>query len=115
MAKRQNKTYEAGDRLQVYLANSLSDEFLDWINQQSDKSGFFLYAAAKLYEETGPIDVAEQIPRKLVLKGKNPIDQSSTETSSKKEDVYIHEKLDEPKEKTAWSGTDDLGDDSTWG
>ncbi|WP_059104065.1 hypothetical protein [Shouchella shacheensis] len=123
MPKKQSKIYKSGDRLQVYLSNSISDEFIDWINEQSDKSGFFLYAAAKLYEQTGRMDVSEILPRKLVLKDSpSPPIWTSTETletraiqeSAPTIDTFDDYGEEETVEKVAWAGTE-LGDDDTWG
>lgn len=122
---RKNKTYQHGDRLQVYLSNNLEQEFIDWINQQSDKSNFFLYAAAKLYEEHGPVDISPEIPRRLVLKNNpGPKDELTATVDSRKKEIRSESTLketqaedkqeakDEPKK--AWAGTD-LGDDDTFG
>ena len=63
MAKARKKNYDFGDRIQVYLSKDLTPEFLEWINKQSDLSGFFLYAAQQLYGKTGFIDVVKILPR----------------------------------------------------
>ena len=65
MARTRNKTYKQGDRINLYLSQNLPDDFMEWINNQSDLSNFFLYAAQQLYKQTGNIDVAEVMPRKL--------------------------------------------------
>jgi len=65
MARKRNKIYKPGDRINIYLSQDVTSEFMDWINSQSDLSSFFLYAAQKLYDQTGLIDVSEIIPRKM--------------------------------------------------
>lgn len=125
---RKSKIYKHGDRLQVYLSNNLEDDFIDWINKQSDKSNFFLYAAAKLYDEYGPIDMGPEIPRRIVLKNKKSVPRTiesieeigeiaEEETTTKSQER--NNKVDSPEKqntqpKKAWTGTD-LGDDDTFG
>lgn len=65
MARKRNKTYKQGERINIYLSQDVNQEFIDWINSQSDLSSFFLYAAQKLYDQTGFIDVSEIMPRKI--------------------------------------------------
>ena len=65
MARTRNKEYKQGDRINLYLSQNLPDDFIEWINSQSDLSNFFLFAAQQLYKQTGNIDVAEVMPRKL--------------------------------------------------
>lgn len=122
---RKSKIYKHGDRLQVYLSNNLEDDFIEWINRQSDKSNFFLYAAAKLYDEYGPIDMGPEIPRRIVLKNKKSVPRTvetieeiyeeETTTKSQKRNNKV-DSLEEQKTqpKKAWTGTD-LGDDDTFG
>ncbi|MFC5775515.1 hypothetical protein [Ectobacillus antri] len=61
---KRTKVYGAGDRLNVYLKQNVSENMLNWINKQSDLTTFFLYAAQQLYEKTGNVDIAEILPRK---------------------------------------------------
>ncbi|MBO3796462.1 hypothetical protein ACTOS9_21820 (plasmid) [Bacillus subtilis] len=65
MARSRNKKYKQGDRINVYVSKDVTDEFMNWINKQSDLSNFFLYAAQQLYAKTGDIDVSEIMPRKI--------------------------------------------------
>lgn len=65
MARNRNKDYSQGDRINIYLSRDVPPEFINWINKQSDLSSFFLYAAQKLYEQTGYVDVSEIMPRKI--------------------------------------------------
>ena len=62
MARTRNKEYKQGDRINLYLSQNLPDDFIEWINSQSDLSNFFLFAAQQLYKQTGNIDVAEVMP-----------------------------------------------------
>lgn len=65
MARNRKKDYAQGDRINIYLSRDVPSEFIDWINKQSDLSNFFLFAAQKLYEQTGFVDVSEIMPRKI--------------------------------------------------
>ena len=65
VARNRSKTYQQGERINIYLSRDLTPEFIDWINAQSDLSNFFLYAAQQLYRKTGFVDVAEVMPRKI--------------------------------------------------
>ncbi len=65
LARNRSKEYKHGERINIYLSRDLTPEFIDWINTQSDLSNFFLYAAQQLYRQTGFVDVAEVMPRKI--------------------------------------------------
>ncbi|WP_100400465.1 hypothetical protein [Bacillus sp. FJAT-44742] len=62
---RRKKQYQQGERATIYINRDVSPEMLEWINKQSDLSNFFLYAAKELYKQTGNMDVAEILPRKI--------------------------------------------------
>ncbi|MEX3625051.1 hypothetical protein [Viridibacillus arvi] len=67
MARKRTKKLTNGDFLTIYLNNTVDDEFLDYINKQSDLTGFLIFAAMQLYEQTGNIDVVDMLPRRYSL------------------------------------------------
>lgn len=121
MARRTNKkTYEQGDRVNIYLSKGVSPEFIKWMNQQTDLSTFFLYAAAKLHEEVGSINVADIAPRRINIdtSGEETAEEPTTAENSEELDPKQNEESPdnegpdekEEKEPEAWEGTEDLGD-----
>ncbi|MEK5109794.1 hypothetical protein MHI57_24320 [Cytobacillus sp. FSL K6-0129] len=123
MARTRNKVYKQGDRINIYLSRDITPEFVEWINKQSDLSNFFLYAAQQLYNQTGFVDVAEVMPRKINFdlsstNGKQPIYQPEIQKEEQPEKEVITKettKTIEPREKeessnSAWSSLDDFDD-----
>ncbi|MEK5445163.1 MULTISPECIES: hypothetical protein [Bacillaceae] len=119
MARKRNKIYKPGDRINIYLSQDVTSEFMDWINSQSDLSSFFLYAAQKLYDQTGLIDVSEIIPRKMnfnLSSADRPIPQIPQKAIH--EPVYDIEESDnegifeddEQEKDKLWSNIEDLDD-----
>ncbi|PFM75226.1 hypothetical protein COJ46_21990 [Bacillus sp. AFS077874] len=132
MARKRNKTYQQGERINIYLSQDVNQEFIDWINSQSDLSSFFLYAAQKLYDQTGYIDVSEIMPRKInfdisspdkspalapkpTITKPEPIEKQSvpnaimvSSESRLSDDTYESE---EKKKKESWANLDILDDD----
>ncbi|SIT87357.1 hypothetical protein [Edaphobacillus lindanitolerans] len=112
MARNRSKEYKHGERINIYLSRDLTPEFIDWINTQSDLSNFFLYAAQQLYRQTGFVDVAEVMPRKInfELDGADyrpPFPQSMPPA------FFVEEEPEpeKPKEPApAWGALDDFDD-----
>lgn len=112
------KTYQQGEKVQVYLNKSITPDFLEWINKQSDLSNFFLYAAQQLYEKTGFIDVSDIMPRKInfdIVTNTATTSIADTEpkivqpnpVEPKPEAIEVEEPIDEPIIKSAWESFDD--------
>lgn len=91
MARKRSRIYKAGDKIQVSLNKDLSPEFLEWINKQSDLTNFFLYGVQQLYKETGNIDVATVMPRKIDI---DTIQDVPTQILTKE-----MPEIDEPKDR----------------
>ncbi|WP_028401062.1 hypothetical protein [Ectobacillus panaciterrae] len=114
------KEYKAGDRINVYIKRNVSPEMIDWINEQSDITTFFLYAAQQLYEKTGNVDIAEILPRKYDFSLKNgntpsllPLNTQShnqTQTDIFNKDKYERAHKHEQESNESWSGIDDMDD-----
>ncbi|PFK20862.1 hypothetical protein [Bacillus cereus] len=121
------KVYKAGDRANVYIKKDISQEMLDFINNQSDLTMFFLYAAQQLHKQIGNTDVAEILPRKytfsldsktkpLTVKQDEEaksvhtpaLDQTHVETN---QEITKHRESDAEEENKSWSKLDDLDDD----
>ena len=101
MARNRKKNYIQGDRINIYLSRDIPPTFIEWINKQSDLSSFFLFAARKLYEDTGFVDVSEIMPRKinfdLALTDKSPRPLSTlTETETEEEPIIELEERIKP-------------------
>lgn len=112
MTKRLGKKYKHGERISLYVSKDVSNEFLDWLNMQSNLTAFFYYSALKLYKETGKIDVATVMPAKLNydLQGIRPDEielSASTKTTVEAENS---DNSDEEQHDNNWSGLNDLND-----
>lgn len=119
MARRTNKkTYAQGDRVNIYLSKGVSQEFINWMNQQTDLSTFFLYAAAKLHEEVGSINVADIAPRRINIdtSSEESVEESTPAEKSEELDPKLieentdNEKTAEKEEPEAWAGMDEIED-----
>lgn len=121
------KVYKAGDRANVYIKKDISQEMLDFINNQSDLTMFFLYAAQQLHKQIGNTDVAEILPRKYTFsldsetkplpiiqdeESKSThtpaLDQTHVETN---QEITKHRESNAEEENKSWSKLDDLDDD----
>ena len=114
------KEYKAGDRVNIYIKRNVSQDMVDWINEQSDITTFFLYAAQQLYEKTGSVDIAEILPRKydfnlenvntptLLSVNTHAHTQAQTAISSENNDERTHEH--QPNSTDSWSGVEDMDD-----
>lgn len=128
MARNRNKDYAQGDRINIYLSRDVPPEFIEWINKQSDLSSFFLFAAQKLYQQTGFIDVSEIMPRKINFDlssvDKSPVLAPKTEEIihqpeqsvdlSLNKDESLSEGIDETEEEKkqeSWANLDKFDDD----
>ncbi|OHR74071.1 hypothetical protein [Bacillus sp. UMB0893] len=128
MARNRNKDYSQGDRINIYLSRDVPPEFIEWINKQSDLSSFFLFAAQKLYQQTGFIDVSEIMPRKINFDlssvDKSPVLAPKTEEIihqpeqsvdlSLNKDESLSEGIDETEEEKkqeSWANLDKFDDD----
>ncbi|MFI9225278.1 hypothetical protein ACIGQ5_22570 [Peribacillus frigoritolerans] len=132
MARNRKKDYAQGDRINIYISRDVPPEFMEWINKQSDLSSFFLYAAQKLYQQTGFIDVSEIMPRKINFDlsslDKSPALAPKTYEEEKMEpeetltpaasqddpEESLLKETDDPEEekkKEAWANLDQLDDD----
>lgn len=110
---RRKKEYKVGERATIYLNKDITPEMLEWINKQSDLSSFFLYAAKELYKQTGNIDLAEVLPRKInftleeglkeKLNSSNLITHQQSSSTSKENLPPSNENSDNEEE-----------DDNTW-
>ncbi|KIU09882.1 hypothetical protein SC09_contig10orf00068 [Bacillus subtilis] len=67
MGRRRKNQYEHGDRCQVFLSQNVDQSLINWINKQSEMSGFFLLAAQALYEKIGNVDSLAHLPRYFSL------------------------------------------------
>ena len=76
---KKRKEIKHGERINIYIKKDVSQEMLDWINNQSDVTSFFLYAALQLYKETGNVDLATVIPMKIDFSLKENEEQKSSE------------------------------------
>lgn len=111
--KRLGKKYKHGERISLYVGRDVSEEFLDWMNMQSNLTGFFYYAALQLYKQTGKIDVATVMPARLNY------DLSSMD-QQRQQSTPIPTPINKPKEenskedpeqgKNTWAGLDDIED-----
>ncbi|WP_332633085.1 hypothetical protein [Halalkalibacter flavus] len=122
MARIRNKEYKQGDRINIYLSRDLTPEFIDWINQQSDLSNFFLYAAQQLHKQTGTVDVSEVMPRKInfhlpktdkpTSKMEEPVEKRSIPEPEPlmEEKEFIDESQSIKKDET-WANIEDMDDD----
>lgn len=81
MARKRTKKLENGDSAHLYISQQVPAELLDYLNKQSDLSNFFMYAAVKLYEQTGNVDVANFMPRRFALSDTHPIQVQPTPTT----------------------------------
>ncbi|MCM3191391.1 hypothetical protein M3596_22015 [Bacillus subtilis] len=72
MGRRRKNQYEHGDRCQVNLSQNVDQSLINWINKQSEISGFFLLAAQALYEKIGNVDSLTHLPRYFSL----PVDEN---------------------------------------
>ena len=81
MARKRTKKLENGDSAHLYISQQVPAELLDYLNKQSDLSNFFMYAAVKLYEQTGNVDVANFMPRRFTLSDTHPIQVQPTPTT----------------------------------
>ncbi len=64
MAKsRRTAQYKHGDAPNIYLPKSVDEQVLNYINKQSDLSGFFLLGVLLLHERFGDGDLYDSIPR----------------------------------------------------
>lgn len=112
MARNRNKVYQQGDRINIYLSRDLTPEFVEWINKQSDLSNFFLYAVQQLYQQTGFVDVAEVMPRKINFElssfGEKNI--PSIDDKASKEETAVLENEEVPKKDTGWGNLDGIED-----
>lgn len=128
MARNRNKDYSQGDRINIYLSRDVPPEFIEWINKQSDLSSFFLFAAQKLYQQTGFIDVSEIMPRKINFDlssvDKSPVLAPKTEEIIHQpeqsvdlllnKDESLSEGIDETEEEKkqeSWANLDKFDDD----
>ena len=114
------KEYKAGDRVNIYIKRNVSQDMVDWINEQSDITTFFLYAAQQLYEKTGNVDVAEILPRKYdfsldsaITPALQPVGtlvrtQPQAQPSKNLGNERDHER--QLEDNNSWSGIDDMED-----
>lgn len=111
MARNRNKVYQQGDRINIYLSRDLTPEFVDWINKQSDLSNFFLYAVQQLYQQTGFVDVAEVMPRKINydLSSMEVNNTSKIEMFGESEETAGLEK-EKSTEDTGWGNLEEIED-----
>ncbi|MFV1456797.1 hypothetical protein [Bacillus mycoides] len=121
------KVYKAGDRANVYIKKDIAEEMLDFINNQSDLTMFFLYAAQQLHKQIGHTDVAEILPRKYTFALDNetqlvPIkhdeDSKTVQTPvSNQTHIETSQEITNPgespdeEESTSWNNLNDLDND----
>lgn len=112
--KRLGKKYNHGERLSLYVGRDVSEEFLDWMNMQSNLTAFFYYAALQLYKQTGKIDVATVMPARLNYDlASIELNRQQIEPNQIHPEVKSTEKIkkEEPnKENNTWTGLDDFDD-----
>lgn len=114
MARNRKKDYSQGDRINIYLSRDVTPEFIEWINKQSDLSSFFLYAAQKLYQQTGFIDVSEIMPRKINFdlssldKSLTFVPKTHTEEKIEPEEIPVPAADQEEPEESLLKDTEEL-------
>lgn len=108
MARNRNKVYKQGDRINIYLSRDLTPEFVEWINKQSDLSNFFLYAVQQLYQQTGFVDVAEVMPRKINYDLSSLVG-TSIDTKGEIEETAVLEE-ENPKKDAEWGNLEEIED-----
>lgn len=95
---RSKKKYQKGERINIYLNRDLGQDMIDWINQQSDLSNFFLFAAQQLYKQTGAIDTIDIIPRRLTLETARSKEENIDTTPKQDVTKIINEPIEEIRE-----------------
>ncbi|MGF0224065.1 hypothetical protein P5495_021875 [Bacillus velezensis] len=100
MGRRRKNQYEHGDRCQVNLSQNVDQSLLDWINKQSEISGFFLLAAQALYEKIGNIDSLTHLPRYFSLpEDENDLSADAENSAPAKPILNKSDKLDNIQEQ----------------
>lgn len=110
--KRLGKKYKHGERISLYVGRDVSEEFLDWMNMQSNLTAFFYYAALQLYKQTGKIDVSTVMPARLNY-DLSSIEQQSQQSAIQAQPIVKPQEnkpKEDPEEENTWAGLDDFED-----
>ena len=68
-----DKAYKHGSRLGVHITKLVDEDFLEFLNKQTNISGVALLGLLELYRTYGEVDLIELVPRRFSLNSARPI------------------------------------------